>query len=432
VDASSFAFNVEIAGPSCEKARMNEALQQVMGLLAVAMMVAMAARRLRLPYTIGLALVGGLLALFGTRRLPALTSELLYYLILPPLLFEAALALRWRELKRDLVPILALAVAGTVAAMAVVAAALFYLMGWPLSSALVFAALISATDPVAIIAMFKDIGLEGRLRLLVEAESLLNDAAAAVLFSLALAFALAGSGGSPTAPGAGSLTALGGAWDLLRIVGGGAAIGVVFGFGVTFAARGTREHLVELTLTAIAAFGSFLFAEHFHDSGVLATVIAGLIIGNFQAERADTHFFSTRGRDFMSDFWEFAAFVANSMVFLLIGARVAALPYQHYSWTIYASILAISLAARAIAVYPLAAMFSRSRWRIGRGEQFVLWWGGLRGALALALALSLPARLPLHDEIVLVTFFVVGFSIVVQGLTMPLALRRLGFLRRDP
>ena len=77
-------------------------------------------------------------------------------------------------------------------------------------------------------------------------------------------------------------------------------------------------------------------------------------------------------------------------------------------------------------------MFSRSRWRIGGGEQFVLWWGGLRGALALALALSLPARLPLHDEIVLVTFFVVGFSIVVQGLTMPLALRRLGFLRRDP
>jgi CPA1 family monovalent cation:H+ antiporter len=163
-----FAVNVEIAALTCEKARMCEALQQVMGLLAVAMIVAMLARRLHLPYTIGLVLVGGLLAWSGTRRLPPLTSELLYYLILPPLLFEAALALRWKELKRDLPPILMLAVFGTVAAMAVVAAALFHFMGWPVASALIFAALISATNPVAIIAMFKDNGVHGRLRLLVE------------------------------------------------------------------------------------------------------------------------------------------------------------------------------------------------------------------------------------------------------------------------
>jgi CPA1 family monovalent cation:H+ antiporter len=394
---------------------MSETLQQVMGMLAIAMMVAMAARRLHLPYTIGLVLVGGLLAWSGTRRLPPLTSELLYYLILPPLLFEAALALRWNDLKRDLAPILTLAIVGTVAAMAVAAAALHGLLGWPAASALVFAALISATDPVAIIAMFKDNGLEGRPRLLVEAESLLNDAAAAVLFALALAFALAGAHGPTVADMA---------WDLARIVGGGAAIGAAFGFGVTFAARGTSEHLVELTLTAIGAFGAFLCAEHFHESGVLATVIAGLIVGNY---RAEDHF-SAKGRDFLTDFWEFAAFLANSMVFMLIGARIAALPYEHYSWTVYASALAISLLARAAAVYPLAALFARSRWRIGYGEQHVLWWGGLRGALALALALSLPGRVPLRDEIVLVTFFVVAFSIVAQGLTMPPLLRRLGFL----
>lgn len=232
---------------------MTETLQQIMGLLAVAMMVAMFARRLRLPYTIGLVLVGCLLAWSGTRRLPALTSELLYYLILPPLLFEAALALRWRDLKRDLPPILTLAVFGTVAAMAVVAVALVTLMGWPLASALVFAALISATDPVAIIAMFKDNGVHGRLRLLVEAESLLNDAAAAVLFALALAFALAGADG---------LTGAQMAWDLARIVGGGALIGAAFGIAVIIGARGTKEHLVELTLTVLAAYGAFLVAEH--------------------------------------------------------------------------------------------------------------------------------------------------------------------------
>jgi CPA1 family monovalent cation:H+ antiporter len=257
------------------------------------------------------------------------------------------------------------------------------------------------------------------LRLLVESESLLNDAAAAVLFSLALAFALADGK---------ELTGAQMAWKFARIVGGGALIGAVFGFGVVIAARGTSEHLVELTLTAIAAFGSFLLAEHFHDSGVLATVIAGLIVGNYRSADEKGDFLSTKGREFMTDFWDFAAFLANSLVFLLIGARVANSSYEHYSWTVYASVLAITLAARAIAVYPLAAMFSRSRWRITYGEQHVLWWGGLRGALALALVLSLPSRVPLRDEIVLVTFFVVAFSIVVQGLTTPPVLWRLGFL----
>jgi CPA1 family monovalent cation:H+ antiporter len=390
-----------------------------MGLLAVAMIVAILARRLQLPYTIGLVLVGAALALFGTRGLPPLTSELLYYLILPPLLFEAALALRWRDLHRDLAPILSLAVLGTVAAMVVVAVALIHLMDWPVASALVFAALISATDPVAIIAMFKDNGVHGRLRLLVEAESLLNDAAAAVLFALALAFALAGADG---------LTGAQMAWDLARIVGGGALIGAAFGVAVIFFARGTSEHLVELTFTVLAAYGSFLLAEFFHDSGVLAAVTAGLIIGNYRPANEKGDFLTEKGREFMTDFWDFAAFVANSLVFLLIGARVAGSTYETHPWTVYASVLAITLVARAAAVYPIAAAFSRSRWRISQGEQFVLWWGGLRGALALALVLSLPERIPLRDEIVLVTFVCVGFSIVVQGLTMPPVLRRLGFL----
>jgi monovalent cation:H+ antiporter, CPA1 family len=335
------------------------------------------------------------------------------------LLFEAALALRWRDLRRDLAPILSLAVFGTIAAMVVVAAALYYVMDWPLASALVFGALISATDPVAIIAMFKDNGVHGRLRLLVEAESLLNDAAAAVLFALALSFALAGADG---------LTGAQMSWELLRIVGGGALIGAGFGVAVIFAARGTSEHLVELTLTAIAAYGSFLLAEHFHDSGVLAAVTAGLIIGNFRPADEKGDFLTEKGREFLTDFWDFAAFVANSMVFLLIGARIAGSPYESYPWTVYASVLGITLVARAAAVYPLSALFSRSRWRITQGEQFVLWWGGLRGALALALVLSLPSRVPLRDEIVLVTFFCVAFSIVVQGLTMPPVLRKLGFL----
>ncbi len=398
---------------------MSETLQQIMGMLAVAMLTAMAARRLRLPYTVGLVLVGGLLAFFGARRLPPLTSDLIYYLILPPLLFEAALALHWRDLRRDLAPILALSTLGTLFALGFIAAALTGLMGWPLGSALVFGAAIAATDPVAIIAMFKDNGFEGRLRLLVEAESLFNDAAAAVLFALALSLALAGAGG---------LSGWTLAWDLSRTVGGGLLIGALAGLAVIFAVRGASDHLIELTLTAIGAFGAFLLAEHFHASGVLATVTAGLIVGNYRPAEEKPDFFTVKGRDYLGDFWEFAAFLANSLIFLLMGARIAALPYEHYPWTVYAGALAIVLAARAVAVYPLSLLFARSRWRISLAGQHVLWWGGLRGALALALVLSLPSRLPLRDEIVLACFFVVAFSIVVQGLTMPALLRRLGFI----
>jgi CPA1 family monovalent cation:H+ antiporter len=142
-------------------------------------------------------------------------------------------------------------------------------------------------------------------------------------------------------------------------------------------------------------------------------------------------FLSLKGREFVHGFWEFAAFLANSVVFLMIGVDVASTPFEFYGVGLIFVAIAITLAARAITVYPLSAPFLPTRWRISPAEQHVLWWGGLRGALALALALSLPATLPMRDTIVVVTFGVVAFSIVVQGLTMPLLLRALGFLPKS-
>jgi CPA1 family monovalent cation:H+ antiporter len=399
---------------------MGESLQEILVLLSVAMLVAIAARRVKLPYTIGLVVVGALLAFSRIDVGPDLTSELILDLILPPLLFEAALALRWRDLRADLAPILTFSIFGTILAMAVVAMGLVWLLNWPLAPALVFGALISATDPVAIIAMFKDNKFHGRLSLLVEAESLFNDGAAAVLFALVLAWIQAGE----HAPGAAE-TAL----TLARIVGGGAGIGAAAGAAAILLSRGTSEHLVELTLSTIAAFASFLAAEKLHVSGVLATVTAGLIMGNFgMFSPGERSFLSRRGREAMSNFWEFAAFLANSVIFLLIGANVAVMHYEHYGQGVIATIIALALAARAAAVYPLSLALRGAKSAVSFPEQHVLWWGGLRGALALALALSLPASLPLRDEIVVVTFGVVAFSIVVQGLTMPPLLRLLGFL----
>jgi CPA1 family monovalent cation:H+ antiporter len=399
---------------------MDHEIREIVGLLTVAMAVAMIARRVRLPYTVGLVLVGALLAFSNTEFGPALTPDLIFDLILPPLLFEAALALRWRDLSRDLLPILVLSTLGTAIAMAIVAEGMIFFIGWPAPSALVFGALISATDPVAIIAMFKDSKLKGRLCLLVESESLFNDGAAAVLFTLALAWAAA----SDRPPGATDI-----AVTLLRMVFGGLAVGAAIGGAAVVFAKGTSEYLVEVTLTTIVAFGSFLAAERLQVSGVLATVTAGLVMGNFGLFPSSLRpSITPRGQQAVINFWEFAAFLANSVVFLLIGAKVANMPYRFYGIEVLVCAILMVLVARALTIYPLSLLFRGSRWAISAGEQHVLWWGGLRGALGLALALSLPPSLPLRNDIVVVTFGVVAFSIVVQGLTMPPLLRLLGFL----
>jgi CPA1 family monovalent cation:H+ antiporter len=176
----------------------------------------------------------------------------------------------------------------------------------------------------------------------------------------------------------------------------------------------------------VAAYGSFLVAEDMHVSGVLATVTTGLMMANFRLLRGE-RFLSPRGEEFILGFWDFAAFLANSVVFLLIGVTVATMPFQSYGMAVLLTPVVVLL-GRGLTVYPLSLLFLRSRWAISLREQHVLWWGGLRGALALALVLSVPPTLPFRHEIVVVTFGVVAFSIVVQGLTMPLLLRRFGFL----
>lgn len=399
---------------------MDETIRQAVAILALAMIVAIGARQVKLPYTVGLVLVGAVLALTKPDIAPHLTHDLIFDVILPPLLFEAALSLSWRELVRDSTPLLTLAGLGTLVSASVVTAAMFFLLHWPLPSAMLFGALIAATDPVAIIAMFKDNHITGRMRLLVESESLLNDGAAAVLFVMAMGYAEGGDAGQ-----SGAEIAL----TLGKIVFGGIVVGVAVGGAAIAVSFRTSEHLVEAALTTIVAFGSFLLAEYLHVSGVLATVAAGLMMGNLGVLReGEGGYLSLKGREFVHGFWEFAAFVANSVVFLLIGVDVAGTPFSQVGAPTLVGVIAIVLIARALTVYPLSAFFLPSRWKVSFAEQHVLWWGGLRGALALALALSLPASLPMRDEIVAVTFGVVAFSIVVQGLTMPLLLRRLGFL----
>jgi CPA1 family monovalent cation:H+ antiporter len=170
----------------------------------------------------------------------------------------------------------------------------------------------------------------------------------------------------------------------------------------------------------LAAYGSFFIAEHYHMSGVLAALTAGLVVGNFRSSALITD----AGRHALEPFWEYAAFVANSLIFLLIGAQEA---QQHFKDLWAPVVLAIFLVTlgRAVAIYPLCAVFSGTRLKVAARQQHVLFWGGLRGALALALALALPRDLPRHDDVVTITFAVVAFSIFVQGLTITPLLQRL-------
>ena len=385
-------------------------------MFVVAAVVSIIARRLKLPYTVGLVATGAILVFFHVSLKTTLTRELIFNALLPPLLFEAAINIPWRELRRDSLVVGVMAVAGVVISAAVVAAGMRLLFHWPFPSALVFGVLIAATDPVSVIATFKDIGIHGRLRLLVEAESLLNDGVAAVLFGVALAFA---GGASAVAPG----PAL---WSLAVTVLGGIAVGAIAaGLAFLLAWRST-DHLVETLLTAAVAYGSFLQAEHLHVSGVLATVTAGLLMGNFGILREDGSIITQRGRESVMTVWDFAAFVANSLIFLLIGARVAEIPFHVLGAASLVGAIVLVLAGRMASVYPLCALVTRTRHKVPMSHQHILFWGGLRGALALALALSLPRELAFRDEIVIATFGVVAFSIVVQGVTLTPLMRRLG------
>ena len=397
---------------------MDIALIHTTSLLGVAIFVAIVARRLSLPYTVGLVITGVSLALMRLETGAMLTHDFIFDVILPPLLFEAAINIHWRPLSRDLLLVLTLSALGVIVSAALVAAGMLLLLSWPMMSALVFGVLIAATDRIAVIALFRDVGVTGRLRLLVESESLFNDGVAAVLFGLTLTWMQLPEGASLSA----TMVAL-----TLAKVAGGIFVGLTCGIvAITIAGR-TSDHLVETALTAVAAYGSFLLAESFHLSGVLATVSSGLLMGNLGVlvEDKERIALSSQGREFVIAFWEFAAFIANSLVFLLIGLRLANIAFADVGRAIVPVAILLVLAGRAAAVYPLCLPFARSRWAIPMQDQHVLWWGGLRGALALALALALPASLPFNNAILVATFAVVAFSVIVQGLTTPMLMKTL-------
>ncbi len=385
-------------------------LAPIGALLIVACLIAMLTRRFGWPYSVGLAAAGVGIAYLPNVPAPPLSRDLIFNVLLPPLVFEAALQLDWKPFRRELPLTLVLAFVGVAIAASVVAAGMHLLVGWSWAGAALFGVLIAATDPVSVIASFRELKVEPRLSMLVESESLLNDGVVAVAFAVLVGVVVGGGSASI----AGVLTSF--AWTM----GGGVVIGCATGAIALLIAGRTEDHLVEITLTTVAAYGSFLIAEHFHASGVLASLSAGLTIGTIGWRGA----ISQDGRDHILSAWEYFAFLANSFVFILIGMSEATAPIGLLGFATAAVAVILVLASRVAAVYPLSAAFMRSHLAIPASYQHILVWGGLRGALALALALAIPA-VPERTAIILTTFLVVAFSLFVQGLTMPTLVKRL-------
>ncbi|HEY4307694.1 MAG TPA: sodium:proton antiporter [Gemmatimonadaceae bacterium] len=386
-------------------------------LFSIASIVGIFARRTGIPYTIALVLVGLAVGALHVVDPPHLTKELLFALFLPGLVFEAAYNIHVLELRAMWRTIATLAVPGVIAAIALTAGitlAVLHALGVAPSLdwrfALVFAALVAATDPIAVVSLFRRLGVPPRLTTLVEAESLFNDGTSIVVLSLVLAFV----SGSAT-----SAARLSGQFAL--VIGGGAVIGVAFGYGVAFVTRRLDDPMIEITLTTVAAYGSFVIAENVHLSGVIATVSAGLVLGTYGREIAMSRATSAA----VDSFWEYVAFALNSIVFLLIGFAVEPGSLFASSIPILVGFFSV-VVARGGVVLGTRALFSRTTDHISAAWGVIVWWGGLRGALSMVLALSLPADFPMRELLIDMTYGVVLISIVLQGLTMqPLVARLL-------
>ena len=387
------------------------AVEFLIWLLIAAAIIAILAKRLRIPYTVSLVL-GGLL--LGVTQLPILsplqpyhrpewlTPDVILIVFLPALVFEGSVKLDARELLRNFVPLLLLANAGVLIAALVTGCLVHWLIGLPVLISLLFGSIVSATDPISVLAIFKDLRVDKRLSLIIEGESLLNDGTAVALFGILFG-----------AVAAEKLSLPEGIEQYFLGVAGGAALGVALGFLANRVTERVDDPQIEITLTTILAYGSYLLAYHLRLSGVIATAAAGLTLGNFGAHKG----MSPRTRTAKQSFWEYVSFVMNSLVFLLIGLEIH-LRELLKNWRSVMLAIAAVLLGRALSVYLLVPLSNRFAERIPLRWQHAAVWGGLRGGLALALALSLSSSFPYREQILSLTFGVVIFSILLQGLTI--------------
>ncbi len=407
------------------------AIELLTALLAVALVVALVAGKLRFPYTLALAIVGLALGLTGLLPAIELQPDVVLFIFLPALLFEGAWNIETPALRANWLIILLLAVPGLLIAVLIAALALHFGAGFPLLEAVLLSAIISPTDPIAVIALLRQLGLSSRLRVIIEGESLFNDGVGAVTFTITLSILLTllQPGGAIVANQAGVI-ALQSLWLLV----GGPLIGLGLGFLVTRALRHIEDRLIETAATFITAYGAYLIAELIHTSGLLAVVMAGLMLGSYGRRVG----ISDSARKAVENVWDFISYVVTSLLFLLLGLQIGdSLTAQALAPTLWATLGVV--VGRAVIVYgallpynAIARWYRQRRPGAARGRPIpvpgtwrpLIVLSGLRGALSIALALSLPITLPDRNLITSVVYGVVLITLIGQGIGLRVLLPR--------
>jgi CPA1 family monovalent cation:H+ antiporter len=396
---------------------IKQSLEQFLIVLSVSLTVATISRISswfrQIPYTLLLVIVGLFLA-FVDIRLVNLSPELILEIFLPPLLFEAAWNIKWQNLKANFTPVILLSIVGVVISVLGVSFALSQFTDLSLATALLVGASLSATDPVSVVALFRELGTSKKLTTVMEGESLFNDGVAVVAFSLLV--------GIPLGVDQFSLTN-----TIVRFctfVGLGVGIGFLIGFGISYLTQRFDIPLVEQSLTLVSAYGTYLITEELGGSGVIGVVTVGLILGNFGSRIG----MNPRTRLVVSEFWDFLAFFVNSIVFLLIGDQIKFASLTDNLDLILVAIVAV-LVTRFISVFILSNLSNLvTENDLNLREQFILWWGGLRGSVSIALALSVPVILSDRQEVIETVFGVVLFTLLIQGLTTKFFLEKLNLI----
>ncbi len=405
---------------------------QVMGLMLLVLVASLTAllshRFPRLPYTIALVLVG-----IGLREISQysgyltmmtdfqLTPELVLFVFVPTLIFESAYHLDARELQSNLLPVLALAVPGLIISTGLIGGIIFAVSDFELIICLLLGAILSATDPVAVIAMFKQLGVPERLTVLVEGESLFNDATSLVLAGLLVGIALSGD--------VTVNTLVDGVLEFALVFVGGTILGVVFAI-VCAQLLGRIETMpvVEISLTTVLAYLAFLVADHsLHVSGIMAVVAAGLIMGSAYGRTK----VSTDTVSYLENFWDFAGNLANGLIFLMVGMQMD-LVHLWDNITLILWVAVAMLISRAAVIFGLVPQLPRfgSCEPVSRSYQLVMYWGGLRGAIALAIVLALP-EFEHKQTLIALVMGAVLFTLLFQGLSIEWLVNWLGLNKPD-
>jgi CPA1 family monovalent cation:H+ antiporter len=395
-----------------------------MALLIVAALVEPLAKKIHLPFSIILVIIGFIGSELVVNKLKIDTGirwdnfgTIIFYFILPILIFQAALEIDIKLLWKNIVPIGLLALPLMLVSAAVIAACVYYgidhATGFPWIAALITGALLSATDPAAVLALLKNANAPERLSMLLEGESLFNDATAVVMFSLLIAIATG-------AQSAGSVDEV-----ILRFVTvffGGLVVGIVTGLLIFLMMRMTGGFASFPVLSLICAYTSFLLAEDvLHLSGVMAVLAAGLTVGRCRRQSTrETH------NDFTEKFWGLLGHIAESIIFLLAGITITLSMFTEQWLAIIIGILAVII-ARIIMVFgtfPILQIVPGVE-AVPLKQQVVLAWGGVRGTVTLALALSLPLTLDYWYTIQSIAYGVVLFTLFVQATTIGPLIRKL-------